>query len=385
LVRCDLNVSLDEKKEIKNDLRIREALPTIDYLARNGAKVVLISHFAEPEEKKDMEEKERTEVGKGTILPIKERISKLMGRRDIRFVPDCIGEGVEKEVKGLKEGDILLLENVRIYKEEKDNSEEFGRELSKLGDIFVNDAFSVSHRAHASVARIPSFIPSVTGMLFEKEKKILDRVQRAPKRPIVAIIGGAKVESKIPAVNFFLEKSDHVLLGGKIANALLAARGIALDLPAPKDGLMDTIKKMDYTSPRLHLPVDVITSYDNEGRSGLKETAPGKIGKEKDVFDIGSETRKLYGNIIRQAGTIIWAGPLGLSEKEPFKKGTEEVGRMVAENKKALKVVGGGDTGEALMRFGFLKEMDLVSCGGGAMLTYLSGGRMPGIEALKAS
>ncbi len=380
-MRCDFNVSLNEKGEIENDMRIKEALPTISYLIRSGAKVVLLSHFKEPKEKRSMRER-GGEVREGSISPVKERLSFLL-KKEVDLAPDCIGEVVKKRVSAMKEGNVLLLENVRIYKEEKNNSEEFGRSLASFSDIFVNDAFSVSHREHASVVHPPSFLPSVKGMLMEKEIKVLDRVKRNPKRPLVAIVGGAKVESKIGAVDFFLREADHILVGGKIANALLLARGIALNLPQPEDGLMDTVRELDYTSPKLHLPVDVVTAPDGTGEGEIKETAPGKIEEERDVFDIGEETIELYRKVIREAGTVIWAGPLGLSEKKPFESGTKEIGREIVENEEALKVVGGGDTSGALMRLGFLEGMDLVSCGGGAMLTFLRNGEMPGIEALR--
>ncbi len=279
---------------------------------------------------------------------------------------------------------MLLLENIRFYKEEKENSYEFGRELASFSDVYVNNAFSVSHRNHASVTQIPLFIPSAGGLLFKKELEVLDKVLDKPKRPLVVIIGGAKIESKLASLDYFLKEADHVLLGGKIANALLIATGIMKNFSGIDSDILKLVRDTDHTSNKLHLPVDVITAIDANGSGGeVKETAPARIEQGRDVFDIGSETRNLYGELIKEAGTIIWAGPLGLSEVKSFEGGTKEIAESVVNNKNALKVIGGGDTSRAFRKLGFFKQIDLVSCGGGAMLTYLTRGAMPGIESLK--
>lgn len=382
LVRCDFNISLNEKGELPNDIRIREALPTISYLLKKKAKIILLSHVSkEPEKKKTLFDKNEYILKKGSVYPAKERLSSLLGK-EVLFINDCVGERVEKEIAKMKNGDILLLENVRMYKEEKENSEAFGKELSRLADIYINDAFSVSHRNHASLTIPPLFIPSAYGMLMKKEIKVLERIQKNPKKPIVAIVGGAKVESKITSVNYFLENVDHILLGGKIANVLLAVRKIAFNLPKPSEEMIKIVERINYTSPKLHLPVDVIASLDNTGEKETREIAPGKVKKEEDIYDIGKETINLYSEIIREAGTVIWAGPLGLSEKKPFERGTKEVGESVVKNSAALKVVAGGDTSKALMQFGLLDKINHISYGGGAMLTYIRKGEMPGIDAL---
>ncbi len=367
LVRCDFNVTPEEDGSISNDLRIRQAIPTIKYLLKKKSKVILLSHFGNKKE---------------SISPVKEVLAKLL-KRKVSFINDCVGERVEKKVSEMKEGDILLLENVRMYDSEKENSLEFGKRLSLLAEVYINDAFSVSHRDHASVTKPPLFLPSATGFLMEKEISVLDKVVKNPKRPFVAIIGGAKVESKIQAVNYFLENADHVLLGGKIANMVLIVREIASNLPWPDSEMIKTVKQIDYTSPKLHIPVDVIASLDNTGEKETRETGPGKVGKEEDIFDIGKETIRLYGDIIKEAKTIIWTGPLGFSEKEVFENGTKEVGRYMVKNRKALTVIGGGDTNKAFLKFNLFKKVDFVSYGGGAMLTYISKGPMPGIVALE--
>lgn len=367
LVRCDFNVTPEEDGSISNDLRIRQAIPTIKYLLKKKSKVILLSHFGNKKE---------------SISPVKEVLAKLL-KRKVSFINDCVGERVEKKVSEMKQGDILLLENVRMYDSEKENSLEFGKRLSLLAEVYINDAFSVSHRDHASVTKPPLFLPSATGFLMEKEISVLDKVVKNPKRPFVAIIGGAKVESKIQAVNYFLENADHVLLGGKIANMVLIVREIASNLPWPDSEIIKNVKQIDYTSPKLHIPVDVIASLDNTGEKETRETGPGKVGKEEDIFDIGKETIRLYGDIIKEAKTIIWTGPLGFSEKEVFENGTKEVGRYMVKNRKALTVIGGGDTNKAFLKFNLFKKVDFVSYGGGAMLTYISKGPMPGIVALE--
>ncbi len=381
LVRCDFNVSLNKDGSISDDLRIAQAVPTIEHLVKNGAKVILISHFKTPSKNIRVGEEPLDDFSE-SIYPVKERLSEIL-KKEVRFVKNCIGEKVRKDIDLMKEGDVLLLENVRMYKEEKEGSSSFAKELSFLADIFVNDAFSVSHRNHASVTKVPLYLPSFSGLLMEKEIGILKRVQKRPQKPVVAIIGGAKVESKISVVNYFLENADHVLLGGKIANMVLIVRGIAFNLPWPDMETEKAVKNFDYTSPKLHIPVDVISSKDKMGETGVREVAPGKVEKEEDIYDIGKETIKLYGEIIKEAKTIIWAGPLGLSEEPFFEKGTKEVGKYVVENKKALKIIGGGDTGNALLRFGILGKIDLISCGGGAMFSYMKNGTLPGIEVLK--
>ena len=381
LVRCDFNVSLDEEGGIVDDLRLRQALPTINYLREKKAKIVLMSHFKEPEKKWRLEDEKKEKLST-SIYPIKKRLEQLL-ESEIFFVGGCVGREVQEKINELGEGEILLLENVRAYEEEKEASEDFAQEIAKQGDVFINDAFSVSHRDHATVSKIPLFLESGMGVFFEEELEILKKLVKNPRQPVVAVVGGAKVESKIKALNFFLEEADHLLLGGKIANMVLIVRGVAINLKKPPEEVTAIVKEMDYTSPKLHLPVDVVTSRDNKGESGVAKKGPGKVEEGEDIYDIGEETINLFGDIIKNAGTIIWAGPLGLSEVEAFSKGTKSVGRHVIENKEAVKIVGGGDTLKAFRQFDLIDEIDLVSSGGGAMLAFITGGAMPGIEALK--
>jgi len=367
LVRCDFNVPLSEKGEIEDDFRISQTLPTINYLISKKAKVILISHLGNPKGK----------ITEGLRLtPIQKRLSELLGFF-VEKTLDCLGREVEEKVKKMKGGEVLLLENVRFHKEEEENDLNFAKSLSKLGDLFINDAFGVCHRSHASVVGIPQYLPSFAGFLLEKEIRELSSVLEKPKRPFVVIIGGSKIESKIRIIDRFLEIADHLLLGGKIANSVLAIKNICQQKYLPPPEIIEKIKKINLTSPKLHLPVDVIV----ENKMGIYPLAPGKTEKEDDIFDIGPETIKIFSKIIKEAKTIIWAGPLGFFEKHPFERGTKEVGKAVIETS-AFKIAGGGDTLSALLKLGLRDKFNHISTGGGAMLKFLSGEELPGLKAL---
>ncbi len=389
LVRCDFNVPLTEEGEVADDLRIKQAVPTIRYLVEQGARVVLLTHLDIPLSEKKMREgslkkkiSSSFNTNEGGLSPIRKRLAEIL-EMEVKFINDCIGKKVERKISHLKEGEILLLENVRIYKEEKENSPQFSKAISLLGDIYVNNAFSVSHREHASVAGVPQHMPSFAGLLLQREIEVLDQLKEGVKKPVVAIVGGNKIQSKIAAIRYFLDNADHVLLGGKIANTVLIVRKIVLNAPWPEEEAVKIVEGTDFTSPKVHLPVDVLVSPNNTGNVYVREAAPGQVRKDEDILDIGSETIKLFKEIIEEAGTIIWAGPLGYFENEKFEKGTHEIGRNIAWNHSALKIVGGGDTGRALAKFDLLDKMDHVSCGGGALLTYINGGKMPGLDALR--
>ncbi len=387
LVRCDFNVPLNKDGSVSNDIRIKIAAPTIKHLINKGAKVIVMSHLGNPSKKRRMNEKKplleriSSKLPEGSIYCVKDHLSSAV-KREVDFVDDCIGKKVKDRISQMKKGDVLLLENVRLYKEEKENSEEFARKLASLADFYVNEAFSVCHRKHASVAKISRFIPSAAGMLLQKEVTMADRVKKNAKRPIVMIIGGSKVKSKISAIKYFIEHTDHVLLGGKLANAVLVVRGISVGLPLPEDEVIDAVKEVDFTSPKAHLPVDVIASPDRTGTAYIRETGPGNTRGDEDIFDIGKETIKMYGEIIKEAGTIVWIGPLGLFEESSFERGTMEIADRIIRNHGALSIVGGGDTISALSKFELLDKMDHVSYGGGALLAYLSNSPMPGLEGL---
>jgi phosphoglycerate kinase len=374
LVRCDFNVSLDEKGQISDDFRIKQTIPTIEYLIEKGAKVILMTHLDDP---------------KGKVMeslrlnPIQE---KLMEYLDVSITKtkDCIGKEVENWVSQMEPGEILLLENLRFHKEEEENNEEFAKELARLGDIYINDAFGVCHRKHASVVGIPKYLPSGTGLLLEKEIKILSKVLKEPWRPLIVILGGVKISTKIKLIEDFLKKADHLILGGEIANAILIGKGICLGKPLLEEKeIIKKIEKIDLTNPKLHLPVDGIISLEKMDENYLREGAIGSIRKEEKVFDIGPETIKIFSKIIETAKMIFWNGPLGMFEEKRFENGTKEIAQNIARNYSAFKIAGGGESNFVLNKYGLLDKFDHVSTGGGAMLEFLSGEKLTGLEVLK--
>lgn len=334
LVRCDFNVPLSDQGNILDDFRIKKVLPTIEYLREKGGKIVLMSHLGRPKDKEQ----------KYSLKPIATRLEKLLGKK-VKFLPDCIGREVEKEIEKMKVGEIILLENLRFYKEEKENNPNFAKQLSKLGDIFINDAFSVCHRNHASVVGITKFLPAGAGFLLEKEIKILTQILNppagGPKRPLVVIIGGSKVKDKAGVAERFSEITDILLVGNLVAEEIKE-------------------KKIKIKNPeKFFPPID-----------------------DKENFDIGEKTIQIFKEKIKNSKTVFWAGPVGKIEEEKFQKGSKEIAKAVVESG-AFSVVGGGDTIEFLNKIGLLEKFNHVLIGGGAMLMFLSGEKLPGIEALQ--
>ncbi len=331
LVRCDFNVPLSKKGEILDDFRIKQTLPTIEYLIEKGAKVILMSHLGRPEGKV-MEE--------FRLTPVQD---KLMEYLDLSIIkaPDCIGLEIEKWTLKMQPGEILLLENLRFHKEEEENDENFAKELSKLGDIYINDAFGCSHRAHASIVGVTKFLPAGAGFLLEKEIKVLSDLTKSPEKPLVVIIGGKKVEDKSKVIDMLAEKGDWILVG-------------------------DLIKKeVKEKNIQLKYPEKII------------EPVGEKIGR-----DINEQTIKIFKEKILEAKTVFWSGPLGEIEEGDFSKGSEAVARAIIESG-AFSVVGGGETVEFINKLGLTEKFNHVSTGGGAMLEFLSGQTLPGLEALK--
>jgi len=333
LIRCDFNVPIINGK-IGSEFRIKQALPTLEYAQKQGAKLILMSHLGDNKE---------------DLSPVWSIVKKYIGDKNIVF-----------------------LENLRINKGEEANDDEFAKQLASLGDIYINDAFGVCHRNHASVSAITKFLPSGAGLLLEKEIKILSQILENPARPLIAIIGGAKVSSKTKVINKFLKIADHLLFGGKIANAILAAKGITLNGLTEDD--KKEIENINITSTKIHLPIDAVVSR--------KSMALGKVKKDDVILDIGQETITMFSEIIREAKTIIWSGPLGLFEQKPFEKGTKEIAKSICKNNQAFKVAGGGDTTNAIEKFKLEEKFDHLSTGGGAMLAFLGGEELPGLKAL---
>lgn len=371
LVRCDFNTPLNEKGDIRDDFKIKQAIPTIKYLIKNKAKVILISHLGDPEKGQ-----------KFSLKPIALRLGELL-ETEVKFLDDCVGKDIEKQTLEMKTGEILLLENLRFHKEEKENDRDFAKELSKMADVYINDAFGCSHRTHASIVGIPKYLPSGAGLLFEKEVRILSKVLENPWRSLVAIIGGAKISTKSRFIKRFLEKADHLLIGGKIANTILVVKGICIGRLWPSEEIVKEVRKFNLTSTKLHLPVDAIVSPNKTGKVYIRESAPGKVRKDELLLDIGPETVRIFSRIIEDAKMIIWSGPLGFFENSLFEKGTRDIAEKIVKNHQAFKIVGGGDTVFALAKFGLRDKFDHISTGGGAMLSFLSGEKLPGLKVLE--
>lgn len=388
LVRCDFNVPLSDQGNILDDFRIRKAIPTIEYLRKKKAKIILMSHLGRPlkNQKSNSPLFTHSEYQKFSLRPIALRLEELT-REKIKFLPDCIGSEVKEETEKMKAGEIILLENLRFHKEEEKGELRFAKELSKLADIYINDAFGTCHRAHASIVGVPKYLPSAIGLLIEKEIKILSKVLEEPWSPLVVIIGGVKIATKIKAIEQFFKKADHLLLGGEIANVFLRVKRVYLRKVLPGKEIIKKIEKISLTDPKLHLPIDAVISLENieEGiKEGyFREAALGQVRKEEGVYDIGPETIKIFSKVIAEAKMIVWNGSLGVYEKKLFERGTKEIARAIVRNYAAFKIVGGGDTVSSLSKFGLRDRFDHVSTGGGVMLDFLSGEKIIGLEALK--
>ena len=368
LVRCDFNVPLDEKGNILDDFRIEKAIPTIEYLIKKGAKVILMSHLGRPEGKFKKEL---------SLSPVQEKLLEYLDI-SVTKAKDCIGKEIEKWTEKMQAGEVLLLENLRFHKEEELGDLDFARELAKLGDIFINDAFSVSHRKHSSIIGLPKFLPSGIGFLFKKELEALSKILEKPKRPLVGIIGGAKT-TKIKPIKSFLKNVDFLILGGKIANIILRVKGIIVGKPLPEPTIIREIEEIELTNPKLKVPLDVVVVLNSVY---TRTAGPASIRKEEEVLDIGPETVRFFSQIITKAGTIFWSGPLGKIEKKQFARGSLGIARAIAKSN-AFSVAGGRETVSFLREYKLADKFSHLSTAGSAMLEYLSKGTLPGIEVLR--
>ncbi len=371
LMRVDFNVSLDDKGNIADDFRIKEAVPTIEYLVKKGAKIILMSHLGEPGGR--VENRFKMDV-------IQDRLLEYLDYSIVK-AKDCIGKEIEDWTKQMQPGEILLLENLRFHKEEEENDLEFAKSLAKLGDIYVNEAFGASHRNHASVVGVPKYLPAFTGFLLQKEIEELDKILFEPKHPFFIIIGGAKVSTKIKVIEKFLDKADKLLLGGAIVNTVFASQGINLGKSLIEEKMFNVVDRLDLAGGKIQLPVDFVTWAELDLEQA-QVRGVNDVKENESVFDIGPETIKLFSKLIQEAKMIVWNGPLGLVEKEPFNKGSEAIAKAVTESR-AYSIVGGGDMVAFIRHMGLEKNFSYVSTGGGAMLDYLAEGTLPGIEALK--
>ncbi len=376
LVRVDFNVPLTETGEVADDYRIREALPTIRYLMDVGAKSILVSHLGRPKGKV---------VDSLRMDPVAKRLSELLGQ-EVKKLNDCIGDEVEAFVKGMKEGDVVLLENVRFHPEEEKNDPEFARKLASLAEVFVNDAFGTAHRAHASTHGVAQYLPAVAGLLMDKEIRFLSSVRDNPKKPYMIILGGAKISDKIAMINNLIDKVDAFLVGGGMANTFLKATGAEIGGSLCEDDKLDLarelLNKANEKGVEFVLPVDLRVAETPE--STLVEVCSSKeVPAGYAAFDIGPETVDLFKEKLRTAKTIFWNGPVGMFEKEPFAEGTNELARFIASLEDVISVAGGGDTASALRKAGVADKFTHVSTGGGASLKFMEGKSLPGIEVLE--
>ena len=388
LVRVDYNVPLQEKdgvQVITNDTRIRETLPTLKYLAEQGARTLLVAHLGRPKGKRDPQQ---------SLAPAAVKLSELLGR-PVKFVDDCVGDAAEKAAAELKDGEVALLENLRFYKEEEANDDAFSAKLAKLADIYVNDAFGAAHRAHASTAGVTKHIAQrAIGLLMEKELRFLGDELENPKHPFVVILGGAKVSDKIKVIDRLLERADTILIGGAMAYTFALAQGRkigkSLSEPDKVDIAKQALAKAKEKGVKFLLPVDtfVVENFDFKA----KTVSPGKyLQPGQDIpdgwegVDIGPETVKLFSAEVATAKTILWNGPMGVFEVPECAKGTFAVAKAIAENTGAMSIIGGGDSVSAIKKAGVADKVSFISTGGGASLEFLEGTELPGVASIPAS
>ncbi len=363
LVRVDFNVPL-KKNNILDDSRIKASLKTINYLIKKKAKVILISHLGDPQGRRSRDL---------SLSNVVKRLSSLL-KRKVYFARDCVGNKVKNCVDSLNFGEVVLLENLRFHKGEEANDLKFARELASLADVFVNDAFSVSHRSHASVASIAKFLPSCAGFLLEKEVENLSRINHA-KHPFVVVIGGKKISTKIRLIKNLLNKAECILVGGAMMFTFYKSNKINVGKSFVENSQLNLAKSLLKNSKnKIVLPIDVST---NHGARKYNKLLNNDVG-----LDIGPETAEIYSEIISRAGTVVWNGPLGMFEIERFSKGSREIAKAVINNKHCFSIVGGGETLELINKLK-LKGFSHVSTGGGAMLSFLEGSKLPGLKALE--
>lgn len=376
-IRADFNVPLDANLMITDDRRIRSTLPTINYAIDEGAKVILASHLGRPKGKVDP---------KFSLAPVARRLQRLLNK-EVFFAPDCIGAQVEQMVSKMKEGDVLLLENLRFHIEEEKNDEKFAKELSSLADYYVNDAFGASHRAHASIVGIPKFLPSAAGFLLKKEIEYLKGAVESPIRPFVVILGGAKVGGKIGVLENLADKADKVIVGGGMAFTFIKAMGYEVGDSLVENDMLDfairIMDKLRKNRVKFYLPVDVVIAQSMESGAEAKiipvqEIPPGWRG-----LDIGPASVKLFTEALHDAKTILWNGPMGVFEIDAFSRGTLALAHAVADSY-AFTIVGGGDTDYAVHKAGVSDSISFISTGGGAALQLLEGKELPGLAILPA-
>jgi len=410
LVRCDFNVPMKDG-EITDTKRIVGALPTVKYLSDNGAKVILCSHMGRPhnifndvvkldkKEKKKVDalpEEERAEataklleaakgdIKKFSLAPVAAELSKLLGK-EVIMAKDIIGEDAKAKAAALNDGDVMIIENIRFYAEETKNDPAFAKELASMADIYVNDAFGTAHRAHASTAGVADYLPAVCGYLIQKEISVMGGALQNPKRPFVAILGGAKVSDKIGVINNLIDKVDTLIIGGGMAYTFFKANGHSVGTSLCEDDKVELAKEMmakaEAKGIKFLIPVDTVVSTEFAPDSEFKTVSSDAIPDGWMGMDIGPKTRELFAEAVANAGTVVWNGPMGVSEWTNFAHGTIAVAKAIAESD-AISIIGGGDSAAAIEKLGFADKMTHISTGGGASLEFLEGLVLPGIACL---
>jgi phosphoglycerate kinase len=375
VVRVDFNVPLSRQDgRVADDTRIRAALPTLQYLRERGARAVLLSHLGRPDGKRDP---------KYSLQPVADRLGELLGS-PCPFGSDCVGQPAQSAVRAIGPGEVVLLENVRFHPEEEANDPGFAADLARLGELFVNDAFGTAHRAHASTEGLAHYLPAVAGLLMEKEIVSIGTALENPKRPFVAIVGGAKVSSKLAVLENLIDRVDRLLIGGGMANTFLKARGQEVGHSLLETDLVATAQDLLRHGDKIVLPLDLVVTADLKDASAPTATRDAAgVGSDDIIADIGPRTAEAFAAEVARAGTVLWNGPMGIFEDPRFASGTLQVARAMAASS-ATTIVGGGESVQAVEQAGVADKLSHVSTGGGASLEFIEGKILPGVAALKA-